>query len=286
MRFGLDYSAARPGGAAIRRAGYDFVVRYLSDGGPSLPGKLLTPTEAADLRANGVSIVSNWETTANRMLDGYDAGVYDAGLALKQVLRCGGRADRPIYFSVDFDATPADQVPIDNYLRGAATVLGRENVGIYGGYWPLHRALDNGTATWAWQTGAWSGGNVETRRNIYQRIGTVYVGGVACDENETFTTDFGQWDYRPAQEELDVTPEQDAILRDIQIQLRGPGLAGWPQLGSHGNGAYNTVVDGLALALQRIEELEDEVRKLTDQSDPWWQWPWKTVTSVIPGGKN
>ena len=282
VRKGLDYAGGRPGGAAIRAAGYDFVVRYLSDGGPSLPGKLLTPAEAVDLRAYGISIVSNWETTANRMLDGYVAGVNDASIALRQVLACGGRFDRPIYFSVDFDATPADQVPIDDYLRGAASILGAHNVGIYGGYWPIHRALDNKTAAWTWQTDAWSGGNVEFRRNLHQLVRQVVVGGVACDVNEAFTADFGQWDYYPTQEEPDVTPEQDAILRDIQTQLRGPNLGGWPQLGNR------TLVDGLAAALARIDELEKEVEKLNGElhDRPWWQWPISFIESIVPGGKN
>ncbi|MCX4091858.1 glycoside hydrolase domain-containing protein [Nocardia sp. alder85J] len=193
MRLGLDYAGGRPGGAAIAAAGYTFVVRYLSDGGPGLPGKLLTPAEADDLRANHIDIVGNWETTATRMLDGYDAGAHDAEAALAQVLACGGSAGRPVYFSADFDATPAQQVPIDAYLRGAGTVLQPANVGIYGGYWPVSRALDNGTAAWAWQTGAWSGGNIDSRVNLYQRIGFVWVGGVECDENEAHTDDFGQW---------------------------------------------------------------------------------------------
>ena len=267
VRLGLDYAGGRPGGAAIRAAGYDFVVRYLSDGGPSLPGKLLTPAEADDLRAHEISIVANWETTADRLLDGYPAGVLDAELASAQVLACGGRVDRPIYFSADFDATVAQQVPIDDYLRGAADVLGTANIGIYGGYWPVHRALNNGTARWSWQTDAWSGGNVESRRNLHQFVGTVQVGGVDCDVNEALTDDFGQWDYPPSEED-DVTPEQDAVLHDIQIQLRGPNLTGWPQLGTGPTGDYRTLVDGLAAALARIDELEAEVEKL---SAPWWQ---------------
>ncbi len=282
MRLGLDYAAGRPGGAAIRAAGFDFVVRYLSDGGPSLPGKLLTPAEAIDLRAHGISIVSNWETTANRMLAGYDAGVFDARLARAQVLASGGRVDRPIYFSADFDATAADQIPIDDFLRGAASVIGAANVGIYGGYWPLRRALDNGTATCAWQTDAWSGSNVESRRAIHQRIGTVYVNGVACDVNEAFPTDFGQWDYVETEEEPDVTPDQDAILRDIQVQLRGPGLAGWPQLGTDPNGTNRTLVDGLAAALERIDALEEEVAKLSDENSGGHWWPWSVIKSLVP----
>ncbi|MEV0297239.1 DUF1906 domain-containing protein [Nocardia sp. NPDC050710] len=263
MRFGLDYAGGRPGGAAIRAAGYDFVVRYLTPGGPSLPGKQLTPEEADDLRAHGISIVSNWETTATRMLDGYAAGVVDARAGLAQVLRCGGRRDRPIYFSADFDATPQDQLRIDDYLNGAASVLGGANVGIYGGYWSVSRALDAGSAVWAWQTVAWSGTNVETRRNIFQTGRQVLVGGVVCDVNEAETVDFGQWDF--VQEEPDVTPEQDAVLRDIQIQLRGPGLAGWPQLGTDAEGRNRTLVDGLAAALNRIDALEADTSALRTQ---------------------
>ncbi|WP_330250418.1 DUF1906 domain-containing protein [Nocardia sp. NBC_00565] len=263
MRFGLDYAAGRPGGAAIRAAGFDFVVRYLSEGGPTLPGKLLTPAEADDLRANGISIVSNWETTATRMLDGYGAGIVDARAGLAQVLRCGGRPDRPIYFSADFDSTPQDQLAINAYLDGAATVLGAANVGIYGGFWSISRALDAGVAAWSWQTDAWSATFVETRRNIHQTLRQVVVNGVLCDVNEAETTDFGQWDF--VQEEPDVTPEQEAVLRDIQIQLRGPGLSGWPQLGADPEGHNRTLVDGVAAALQRIQELETEHADLRAQ---------------------
>ncbi|MFI9510406.1 glycoside hydrolase domain-containing protein [Nocardia sp. NPDC052566] len=264
MRFGLDYAAGRPGGAAIRAAGFDFVVRYLSDGGPSLPGKLLTPAEADDLRAHDISIVSNWETTATRMLDGYGAGIVDARTGLAQVLRCGGRRDRPIYFSADFDTTPQDQAAVNAYLEGAGTVLGPANVGVYGGYWSISRALDAGCASWAWQTEAWSGDNLESRRNIHQTRRQVVVGGVLCDVNMAMTTDFGQWDF-VQEEEADMTPEQEAVLRDIQVQLRGPGLAGWPQLGADAEGHNLTLVDGLAAALRRIDELEGESTGLRTQ---------------------
>lgn len=282
MRFGLDYAAGRPGGQAIRAAGFDFAVRYLSPGGPTLPGKLLTTEEAADLRAHEVSIVSNWETTATRMLDGFQAGVTDARAAVAQVLRCGGRTDRPVYFSVDFDATPAQQLPINAYLDGAATVLGREWVGIYGGYWPVSRALDAGAARWAWQTDAWSGSNVETRRHLRQTRRQVVVGGVVCDVNEAEADDFGQWDFD--QEVGELTPEQDAILRDIQIQQRGPGLAGWPQLGTGADGRNRTLVDGVAAALAQIAELRTEIgdleatvaeleKEIERLSGHHWPWP-------------
>src|SRR5581483_9177310 len=225
---GLDYAGGRPGGAAIKQAGYDFVVRYLSDGGPGLPGKLLTPSEADDLRANSVDIVSNWETTADRALAGHDAGVADAQAALAQVLACGGRRDRPIYFSVDFDAAESQQVAINDYLFGAGTVL-PGYVGVYGGYWVVSRALDAGAATWGWQTVAWSGSNIEPRRNLYQRAGTVTVNGVDCDVNEAHTTDYGQWSYQSDQVVwqriwTELTGEEDtmATADDVEAQLVDP----------------------------------------------------------------
>lgn len=189
---GLDYAGGRPGGAAIKAAGYGFVLRYLSSGGTGLPGKLLTAEEYTDLTANGISVAVNWETTADRMLSGFSGGVADAQTAAQVALTVGHPVSKPIYFSADFDATVGEQQAIDDYLRGAASVITAARVGIYGSYYVCGRCLDNGTAQWAWQAAAWSGGQVESRANLYQRIGTVTVGGVECDVNEAIRRDFGQ----------------------------------------------------------------------------------------------
>jgi hypothetical protein len=190
---GLDYAGGRPGGAAIAAAGYGFVCRYLTDGGSGLPGKLLTTAEYADLQAHGIAIVLNWETTAGRMLEGYSAGNTDAGIADQVARALGHPADRPVYFSCDFDAAPSDQAAIDSYLMGVAAVLGSDRTGVYGSYYVVQRCLDNGAARWTWQTTAWSGGQREPRAHLYQRTGTVTVGGVACDVNEALQADFGQY---------------------------------------------------------------------------------------------
>lgn len=192
-RKGVDYAGGRPGGAALKAAGFDFAVRYLSDGGSGLPGKLLTPAEADDLRGHGVDIVANWETTATRMLSGFGGGAADAQTALNVAHSCGMPGWRPIYFSADWNATEAQQAPINDYLRGVNSIIGADNTGIYGGYWPVSRALDAGVATWAWQAHAWSGSNWENRAQLEQLIQTVRVGGVDCDVNIAHATDFGQW---------------------------------------------------------------------------------------------
>ncbi|MBF6355509.1 hypothetical protein IU449_13310 [Nocardia higoensis] len=62
-----------------------------------------------------------------------------------------------------------------------------------------------------------------------------------------------------------MTPEQDAVLRDIQVQLRGPSLAGWPQLGVDAEGRARSLVDGLAAALRRIDDLTAETAELRAQ---------------------
>jgi hypothetical protein len=142
--------------------------------------------------AQGVAVVVNWETFAERMRDGYPAGVVDARQADAVARSVGHPSDRPIYFSADWDTTPTDQVAIDDYLRGAASVIGVPRVGVYGSYYVCRRCLDNRTARWAWQTGAWSGGQREPRAHIYQRIGYVTVNGVQCDVNESLQLDFGQ----------------------------------------------------------------------------------------------
>lgn len=220
---GLDYAGGRPGGGAIAAAGYKFVVRYLTDGGPGLPGKLLTIAEYRDLQSNGISCVTNWETTSDRMKSGRAAGIADAQAADTAARGVQHPGDRPVYFSADWDATPADQAAIDDYLRGAGSVIGQSRVGIYSGYWPVKRALDNGTAAWAWQTAAWSGGHVDPRIHIYQRIGYVTVGGVQCDVNEALRSDYGQ---HPNGDNM--TPEEHQLLQDCRDELyrRIPTRAG------------------------------------------------------------
>lgn len=184
---GVDYSWARPGGAALHASGYGFAARYLSHD----PGKNISAAEANDLRNNGVDVVLVWESTATRALSGHDAGVQDAQAAVAQLADCGAPANMPIYFAVDFDANPAQQANIDDYLRGAGSVIGVDRVGVYGGFYIVERCHDNGTAKWFWQTLAWSGGQQFAGNHIYQDGRTDFNGG--CDIDEARQDNYGQW---------------------------------------------------------------------------------------------
>lgn len=277
---GLDYAGGRISGASLKANGISFVCRYLSDGGSGLPGKQLLPNEFADLIANGIAVVFNWETTADFMLGGYYAGVNDAETALAYVRSLPGAPQNPvIYFSADFDEAPNQDAPVEQYLQGAAGVLGGiNNVGIYGSYYICTRAQAAVGVKYIWQTEAWSGGNITSAVNIMQRNGLGYqtIDGVECDINEAHTDDFGQ--FLPVSPPVSppstgggafmaLTDQQQAdlynavmgtaaVVSDNNTQLRGPNQQGWPQLGQNENGDDLTLVDAIAAARSDIAALK------------------------------
>jgi hypothetical protein len=193
VKQGIDYSFARPSPTGIKGAGYQFVARYFDY--PAGGGKLLSKGEADSLIAAGLDIIITFEDGAQNALSGYNQGVADAKQAASMVGSVGMPADRPIYFAVDFDATPGDQTPINAYFDGVASVLGINRTGMYGGYWPLSRAFDAGKIKWGWQTYAWSGGMWDTRAQVRQVLNGITVAGDSgcCDQDTSEADDFGQW---------------------------------------------------------------------------------------------
>lgn len=195
--YGVDYAfSPHPTIAALQAAGAKFAVRYISNNPKNdLNGKNLLPAEAKALRAAGLRIAVVVEYYARRMLGGHAQGVTDAAHA-DAVVTALGMPRIPVYFAADWDATPAEQADINAYLDGAASVIGRARVGIYGGYYPVKRALDAGKAAYAWQTSAWSGGQWDSRAAIRQ-YGARRIGDATCDSDNSMRADFGQWP-RPA----------------------------------------------------------------------------------------
>jgi hypothetical protein len=190
MTFGVDYAWGRPGVSALKNAGAQFVCRYLSH---DTTGKNLTLGEAQSLSNAGIWIVVVWEDTADRALGGHAAGVADARTASAQAQACGMPGDRPIFFAVDFDASSSQFSTINSYLDGAASVLGRDRVGLYAGVNPVTSALDGGHCAWAWQTYAWSSGQWNSRAQLQQYSNDHTLNGVSVDYNRSTTTDYGQW---------------------------------------------------------------------------------------------
>lgn len=194
MSFGLDFVTA-PSIAAMKAANVAFVCRYLSEVNELTKIKLLTPEEAKADSAAGIALVSNFEWYANRALEGFASGVQDAQIADAQHKACGGPADRPIYFSVDFNASITQMPAIREYFRGVASVIGLERTGAYGSYRTIRNMLDANAITWAWQTYAWSDGQWDPRAHIQQYNNGVDLDGHAVDYDRSMVVDFGQWFY-------------------------------------------------------------------------------------------
>ena len=215
---GVDYSWARPSPSGLKSEGYTFAARYLSYDNT---GKNLSKGEADALWAAGVDVVANWENSATAALNGYSQGVSDAQAADGQANADGIPAGRPIYFSVDFDASPGDQTAIDAYFDGIASVIGLARTGAYGGYYVIQRLFDAGKIKWGWQTYAWSGGQWDSRAQFRQVQNGITAAGDAncCDEDQAVVADFGQWHAAP--------PENPP--RGYLDSAGCAGIAGWAQ---------------------------------------------------------
>ena len=271
---GLDYSGGRPSGAAVHAAGYGFVARYLPNGLVSARVNL-SAAEVADMHGAGVAVVMVWESQASRATAGRAAGIEDATYAMAQA-NVVGLPGLPIYFAVDFDlpdyspaaTSPVAKLgPVGEYFGGVASVLGLARTGVYGGYWAVRRCLDAGLARYAWQTAAWSGGNVDTRIHLFQRLGTASVDGVACDVNEARQTDFGQ----NAEDNMALSDDQFTELKAWLVMLactNGEKLPDnwqtryvWPN-GGDGTNRQNELKAAVQPALDAIAAVNAKVTAL------------------------
>ncbi len=210
---GVDYSfTPHPPVAALKSVGLTFVGRYVSSfAANDTNGKNLIPGEQQALHAGGLKIILFAEEGGQRMTAGHAAGVADAD-HFKAVTHSLRMDEAVMFCSCDFDAAPGQQGALNAYMDGASSVLGRNRVGIYGGYHVVRRSLDAGKAHYACQTLAWSGAphqgsdphnfwdgqtNWDTRAQLRQHL-QIRVSGVSVDFDEAFATDYGQWP-RPAQ---------------------------------------------------------------------------------------
>jgi hypothetical protein len=262
---GYDYplildAASRPYGPAVQASIYDGICRYLSDGGPALPGKLLLPDEAKSYIDNGQALVSNWETTSDMMLRGYQGGYDDVRAAWAQHKNCGGPDNAVVYFSCDFDEAPGQDTQVEQYLQACIDYLGVQSVGVYGSYYVCARVHTWNPGVYLWQTQAWSGGQIFDGIHLYQRndLGYAYVNGCACDINEARKPDFGQWNLHLGGNTVSGPSSQpgtadtpipdpgttDGRVWDIWQQLFGVNGTRWPQLGNR------TLVDAVAELLK------------------------------------
>lgn len=263
---GFDYAWGRPGVSALKGAGAKFVMRYLS----WLPnGKVINKSELDALRAGGIAVGLNWEFAAGDMKGGFSSGTIHGKEALRQAKALGYPKGLAIYFSADWDATPAQQTLIHSYVDGVRLAFGGYyKVGLYGGYYPVKRALDAGHVDYGWQTYAWSGGQWDQRAAIRQVKNGLTLNGVSVDRDELIHAPAGLWwpgatpeptTPPPSTTERKVTPmlglrkgDTGTEVKLLQVMLHHSGFSPEPGTPDHGiDGIYGTMTASAVLRMRK-----------------------------------
>lgn len=185
----IDFSGARPGARAIKAAGAEGVLRYISANVPSTAWKRATKTELQSYLSAGIDVILNFEWYEGRMLEGARAGAIDGKTALSAAKSLGYPKGATIYFSHDTSAR--NDTAVKAYLKAAETaMLGYYEVDIYSGYYVVEMALSAGRARYGWQTLAWSNGKIG-RAHLYQNGKMWFAKG--ADEDVVLRKPLGSW---------------------------------------------------------------------------------------------
>lgn len=216
----IDFAMRQIPAEQIRAAGYHGVINYvsLSRPGSSFGAKPITRQYADQLKAAGLMIVSNYQygkpggTAPSDFQRGFAGGVADARTAWKLHTAAGGGQSAPIFFTIDEDISHETWKTVAlQWFRGINSVLGVQRTGVYGGIdvckWAAADGVIGSSRTpgrrWAWQTKAWSGGQIFPAAVLYQRVVSTAsnpgpkVGGQEVDVNDMLAEDCGQWHLHP-----------------------------------------------------------------------------------------
>jgi N-acetyl-anhydromuramyl-L-alanine amidase AmpD len=224
MTTAVDFAARLVDPTAIRDAGHGAVIVYVA---PSRPGsnfgaKPITKLYADQLRAAGLEIASVWQygkpgnpQAPSDWTTGYDGGQRMGIEAAERHRAAGGPDKAPIFFAVDEDISLEDwnNQAVD-FFRGINNAIGAERTGIYGHSracaWAAQDAVlgsAGGGKYWAWQTRAWSGGEIAPEAVLYQRVIDTptspgpLIDGSAVDVNDVLAPLYGQWSHYEQPEE-------------------------------------------------------------------------------------
>lgn len=187
-----DFAWARPDLDALKAVGYGGIMRYI-DRNPASDAKHITQGEYFDLRARGFDVGLVFETTADRAMAGYSAGLFDAQYAnsVADGLSFDGQVHGgAIYFAVDTDSYGPE---VEAYFQGVNSVGGR-TVGVYGPIDACNYIRDAGLAVYSWPASAWMHGKpIPANAHLFQRLGHPSGGPAGdYDENARLQDDWGQ----------------------------------------------------------------------------------------------
>lgn len=221
----IDFSASFPSGAAIKRAGHEGVVAYISPARENwMQAKPLTKAHVDEYRAAGLKIAVVWQYAAGTaqtsdVMRGAAGGRADAEAAKKQ-LNAVGLAGHPVFFACDFDITlnQWNSTAVE-YFKAAVAVLGKHRVGIYGHSRVVHWAMeDDVVATVAtdrvlgWVTRSWSNGATGSDYAVLYQ-GTHNVAGPDGVQIDINTVYHQSWGHQPLTDTTPETPQLPSVTK-------------------------------------------------------------------------
>jgi len=206
----IDFSAGLPSASAIKASGHEGALLYCSPARePWMKAKQPPRSYLDSLDAEGLRFGFVWQKRQGGSIKtgdvgrGYAGGRADA-MEAQTYLDSVGRGDMPVFFAVDFDISLAEWNSIGKpFFDGAAEVLGRQRVGIYGHSRVLDWAREDGAVAevapgriLGWQTKSWSAGvKASDYAVVYQGIHNVDgPDGIKVDVNEIW---HGEWGWAP-----------------------------------------------------------------------------------------
>lgn len=235
----IDYSVSRPSISVLKAANVTAVGRYIgwdSVPGYSSIGKNITKAEADSLLAAGIDIFLAFEYLADASAKGSSQGTLDGNLAFQQLSELGAPPGMAVYFAVDFDIPDYDPSvpdtaanamlklgPVGHYFEAVKNLRHPYEIGVYGGYYACKRVLNANLATKAWQTIAWSGGQIDSRAVLYQITATAPIIGADIDIREHASSgNFGEWTPTSISPITSLTPAQmGAIMGALPVLSQG-----------------------------------------------------------------
>ena len=157
MLRGVDTCAPINAEAArvLKAEGFSFVGRYLVPHSGDTRWKALTRAETARICAAGLRILSVWETTADRVKGGAEAGRADGARAAELARSLQLPPEAILYFAVDYDAGPGDYPAICAYLTAARAQTGIWEIGVYGSGRVIEAVRGAAPVKGFWQCKAW-----------------------------------------------------------------------------------------------------------------------------------
>lgn len=182
----LDYTS-RIDPNAIKAAGATVVCRYIAP----QAWKVIHQAEYNELKAAGIQVILNWESSANDWSGGSGAGTSHGNQASAMADALGYPKGSVIIGSCDFDANAVSVEPYAQAFKVALEAHGFK-AGVYAPYNVLSMCQNHGYAFY-WQTMSTGWANNSRQHpaaNLWQK-GHKTVGGQDCDWSQIINVNVG-----------------------------------------------------------------------------------------------